>query len=229
MGFRGAFARFFAESGFFLGAGLAFFFLVTVIPLLLLGAATLGFVLSSEAASREVVAQVTRNFPVYRREISAAILRIVETRAVSGIAGTFILIFFSTPLFGAQSLLADVQAGDRMDIIALFPPAPNLPARSAVIVRGATVVVRPTVSSGTPIVFAVSPEESLVIAHLVEGGVSLTYSLWPETGAPALEPTNVANARARLGLDRPTATPTSTAASLPPAENPPPSPPEQAP
>ena len=135
----------------------------------------------------------------------------------------------STPLFGAQSLLADVQAGDRMDIIALFPPAPNLPARSAVIVRGATVVVRPTVSSGTPIVFAVSPEESLVIAHLVEGGVSLTYSLWPETGAPAVEPTNVANARARLGLDRPTATPTSTAASLPPAENPPPSPPEQAP
>ena len=85
MGFRGAFARFFAESGFFLAAGLAFFFLVTVIPLLLLGASTLGFVLSSEEASREVVAQVTRNFPVYRREITAAILRIVETRAVEDV------------------------------------------------------------------------------------------------------------------------------------------------
>ena len=113
MGFRGAFARFFAESGFFLGAGLAFFFLVTVIPLLLLGAATLGFVLSSEAASREVVAQVTRNFPVYRREISAAILRIVETRAVSGIAGTFILIFFSTPLLGATRLIMHRMLGVR--------------------------------------------------------------------------------------------------------------------
>jgi membrane protein len=111
VGFRGAFARFFAESGFFLAAGLAFFFLVTVIPLLLLGASTLGFVLSSEEASREVVAQVTRNFPVYRREITAAILRIVETRAVSGIAGTLILIFFSTPLLGATRLVLHRMLG----------------------------------------------------------------------------------------------------------------------
>lgn len=111
MGLRGAFARFFAESGFFLAAGLAFFFLVTVIPLLLLGASTLGFVLSSEEASREVVAQVTRNFPVYRREITAAILRIVETRAVSGIAGTAILIFFSTPLLGATRLVLHRMLG----------------------------------------------------------------------------------------------------------------------
>jgi membrane protein len=113
VGFRGAFARFFAESGFFLAAGLAFFFLVTVIPLLLLGASTLGFVLSSQEASREVVAQVTRNFPVYRREITAAILRIVETRAVSGIAGTLILIFFSTPLLGATRLILHRMLGVR--------------------------------------------------------------------------------------------------------------------
>jgi len=113
VGFRGAFARFFAESGFFLAAGLAFFFLVTVIPLLLLGASTLGFVLSSQEASREVVAQVTRNFPVYRREITAAILRIVETRAVSGIAGTLMLIFFSTPLLGATRLILHKMLGVR--------------------------------------------------------------------------------------------------------------------
>jgi membrane protein len=113
VGFRGAFARFFAESGFFLAAGLAFFFLVTVIPLVLLGVSTLGFVLSSEEASREVVAQVTRNFPVYRREITAAILRIVETRAVSGIAGTLILIFFSTPLLGATRLVLHRMLGVR--------------------------------------------------------------------------------------------------------------------
>jgi len=113
VGFKGAFSRFFAESGFFLAAGLAFFFLVTVIPLLLLGASTLGFVLSSEEASREVVAQVTRNFPVYRREITAAILRIVETRAVSGIAGTLILIFFSTPLLGATRLILHRMLGVR--------------------------------------------------------------------------------------------------------------------
>jgi len=113
VGFKGAFARFFAESGFFLAAGLAFFFLVTVIPLLLLGASTLGFVLSSQEASREVVAQVTRNFPVYRREITAAILHIVETRAVSGIAGTLMLIFFSTPLLGATRLVLHRMLGVR--------------------------------------------------------------------------------------------------------------------
>jgi membrane protein len=113
LGLRGAFSRFFAESGFFLAAGLAFFFLVCVVPVLLLGASTLGFVLSSEAAAQEAVNQLTRNFPVYRREITGAIVRIIETRAVSGIAGTLILIFFSTPLFGAMRLVLHRMLGVR--------------------------------------------------------------------------------------------------------------------
>ena len=113
LGLRGAVSRFFAESGFFLAAGLAFFFLVCVVPLLLLGASTLGFVLSSQAAAEEAVNQLTRNFPVYRREITNAILRIVETRAVSGIAGTLTLIFFSTPLFGATRLVLHRMLGVR--------------------------------------------------------------------------------------------------------------------
>jgi membrane protein len=113
LGLRGAVSRFFTESGFFLAAGLAFFFLVCVVPLLLLGASTLGFVLSSQAAAEEAVNQLTRNFPVYRREITNAILRIVETRAVSGIAGTLMLIFFSTPLFGATRLVLHRMLGVR--------------------------------------------------------------------------------------------------------------------
>ena len=113
LGLRGAVSRFLAESGFFLAAGLAFFFLVCVVPLLLLGASTLGFVLSSEAAAQETVNQLTRNFPVYRREITGAILRIVETRATSGIAGTLILIFFSAPLFGATRLVMHRMLGVR--------------------------------------------------------------------------------------------------------------------
>src|SRR6266851_3384721 len=36
-GVRGAYARFFAADGFFVAAGLAFFFLVTMIPLVMLG------------------------------------------------------------------------------------------------------------------------------------------------------------------------------------------------
>lgn len=113
LGVRGAFSRFIAESGFFLSAGLAFFFLICVVPLLLLGASTLGFVLSSEEAAQAAVNQVTRNFPVYHKEITGAILRIVETRAVSGIAGTFTLIFFSTPLFGATRLILHRMLGVR--------------------------------------------------------------------------------------------------------------------
>jgi membrane protein len=50
---------------------------------------------------------------VYRREITAAILRIVDTRAVSGIAGTLILIFFSTPLLGATRLVLHRMLGVR--------------------------------------------------------------------------------------------------------------------
>jgi YihY family inner membrane protein len=102
---RGAFSRFFAESGFFLAAGLAFFFLICCIPMTLLGVSTLGFVLSTERAADEVVGQLARNFPVYRREIAMVLLRIVETRALSGIAGTLVLVFFSTPLFGASRLV----------------------------------------------------------------------------------------------------------------------------
>jgi membrane protein len=114
LGLRGAVSRFLTESGFFLAAGLAFFFLVCVVPLLLLGASTLGFVLSSQSAAEEAVNQLTRNFPVYRREITNAILRIVETRAVSGIAGTLTLIFFSTPLFGATRLVLHRMLGVRV-------------------------------------------------------------------------------------------------------------------
>jgi YihY family inner membrane protein len=110
---RGAFSRFFAESGFFLAAGLAFFFMICCIPLTLLGVSTLGFVLSTERAADEVVGQLARNFPVYRREIAMVLLRIVETRALSGIAGTVVLVFFSTPLFGALRLVMHRMLGVR--------------------------------------------------------------------------------------------------------------------
>lgn len=110
---RGAFTRFFAESGFFLAAGLAFFFLTCCIPLSLLGVSTLGFVLSTERAADEVVGQLARNFPVYRREIATGLRRVVETRALSGIAGMLVLVFFSTPLFGASRLVMHRMLGVR--------------------------------------------------------------------------------------------------------------------
>jgi membrane protein len=102
---RGAWQRFFTADGFFLGAGLAFFTLITIIPLVLLGIATLGFVLTSEEAANEVISQLTRNFPVYRREVRSALMRIVETRAATGVLGTVILVVFASPLFSASRLV----------------------------------------------------------------------------------------------------------------------------
>lgn len=104
-GLRGAVSRFFANDGMFLAAGLAFFFLLSMIPLILLGVATVGFVLSTEQAANEVVGQLARNFPVYKNEITRTLLRIVQTRRLSGILGTVVLVLFATPLFGASRLV----------------------------------------------------------------------------------------------------------------------------
>jgi membrane protein len=111
---RGAFSRFIAADGFFLGAGLAFFVLVTLIPLVLLSVATLGFILTSEQAANEVIGQLTRNFPVYRREIEGALMRIVATRALTGVIGTLILVMFSTPLLSGARLVLHRLLGIRV-------------------------------------------------------------------------------------------------------------------
>src|SRR2546428_10393598 len=94
---RGAFSRFFAESGFFLAAGLAFFFLICCIPLTLLGVSSLGFVLSTERAADAVVGQLARNFPVYRREIAVVLLHIVDIRAPFEGTCMPVLLYFYNP------------------------------------------------------------------------------------------------------------------------------------
>ena len=101
----GALSRFLAADGFFMSAGLAFFFLVSLIPILLLGVSLVGFVLSGEEAARQVVTQLAQQFPVYQKQIARALLGIVETRATSGILGIVALMFFSTPLLSAARLI----------------------------------------------------------------------------------------------------------------------------
>lgn len=111
----GAISRFLAADGFFLSAGLAFFFLMTLIPVLLLGVSIVGFVLSTEQAAREVVRQLTQHFPVYQQQVERVLVRIVQARKASGLVGTGALILFATPLFGASRLvlhrLLGVKAG----------------------------------------------------------------------------------------------------------------------
>src|SRR2546430_4685593 len=98
---RGAFSRFFVESGFFLAAGLAFFFLICCIPLTLLGVSSLGFVLSTERAADAVVGQLARNFPVYRRGEAAVVLPPLGAAPAVRHAGTALPpLLFPTPLRG---------------------------------------------------------------------------------------------------------------------------------
>lgn len=101
----GAISRFLEADGFFLSAGLAFFVLVCLVPAVLLGVSMVGFVLSAEQATRAVVDQLTRQFPVYQREIRQVLLRVVQARELYGAVGTVVLVLFATPLFSACRLV----------------------------------------------------------------------------------------------------------------------------
>ena len=102
---RGALSRFVAADGFFMSAGLAFFFLMCLIPLLLLGVSMVGFVLSTQEAARHVVGQLAQQFPVYQAQITRVLLRIVETRTASGLLGTAALVL----KLGPHVLRADAK------------------------------------------------------------------------------------------------------------------------
>lgn len=112
-GFRNAFSGFFGHQGFFLAAGLSFYVLMCLIPFLFLIVSLVGFILSSETASRQVINQLAPILPVYQHELSRALLRIVATRKVSGILGTVILVLFSTQLFAAIRTVLDRVLGVR--------------------------------------------------------------------------------------------------------------------
>ena len=112
---RGALSRFVAADGFFMSAGLAFFFLMCLIPILLLGISMVGYVLSGEQAARHVVGQLTQQFPVYQAQLARVLLRIVETRTASGLLGTPVLVLFSTPLLSASRLILHRLLGVRTD------------------------------------------------------------------------------------------------------------------
>jgi len=96
---------FYAHRGYFLAAGLSFYFLICLIPILFLFISLAGFVLSSEAAGQAVLHQLGQIVPVYRKEMNEILARIIATRNLSGLVGTLILVLFSTQLFAAQRLV----------------------------------------------------------------------------------------------------------------------------
>src|SRR5207245_10034872 len=85
-----------------------------MIPILILCVSMVGFVLSStEEATQHVVGELTKQFPVYQRQITRTLIRIVEARTASGVLGTVVLVAFSTPLFGASRLVLHRLLGVR--------------------------------------------------------------------------------------------------------------------
>lgn len=102
---REAFRGFFAHDGFFLAAGLAFYFVICAVPFALLLVAGGGFLLSSESVVHEVVGQLTDILPVYQGEMEQILTAVAGARKVSGLLGTLILFVFATQLFAATRLV----------------------------------------------------------------------------------------------------------------------------
>ena len=101
------------HRGFFLAAGLSFFFLICLIPLLLFLVAVAGFMLSSETASRVVLEQLPNVVPVYRRHVTDFLAGVVATRTTTGALSMAILLLFSTQLFAALRLVMNDVFGVR--------------------------------------------------------------------------------------------------------------------
>jgi hypothetical protein len=134
------------------------------------------------------------------------------------------------PIAGAESLLRDLQPGDRLDVLASLPAGQEGRPVTAVVVRGAT-VLRPATSTD-PLLVEVPSQEAIILAHLVLGGTRLGYLVWPANGAPPPEPQPIdeRTARALLGLTpvprapEPTATPAAAATAAPRNATPSPTP-----
>lgn len=85
------------DNIFFMAAGLAFSVVTTLIPLLVLLFAGVGFALaSSDTATREVVAAVRRFLPFASEEIIGSLLAIVQSRRTVGAIGLLGLVWVAT-------------------------------------------------------------------------------------------------------------------------------------
>jgi len=120
-----------------------------------------------------------------------------DSLAVKMAAGT---IAIGVPITGSELLLRDVQPGDRLDVLASLPsPGDGRPV-TAVVVRGATVLV--PASTSDPLMLEMSGQDGMALAHLVLSGTRLGYVVWSANGGgpPDSPPLDERTARSLLGL-----------------------------
>jgi hypothetical protein len=141
-------------------------------------------------------------------------------------AGT---IAIGVPITGSELLLGDVLPGDRLDVLASLAASGEGRPVTAVVVRGATVLL--PASTSDPLLLEMSAPDGIALAHVVLGGTRLGYIVWSANGGtpPGSPPLDERTARALLGLAPPAdllaaqAVPSPTAvATSPPAPTPPP-------
>ncbi len=104
---------FIQDSGLFLAAGVSFYFLVCLVPMLFLFVSAMGYLLTSEAATSAVLNQLSQVVPVYKKELSETLSHMIATRKTSGVIGTIILLFFSTQLFACLRMVMNVIFEER--------------------------------------------------------------------------------------------------------------------
>jgi len=106
---REALANFRAHRGMFLASGLAFNFVVCLIPLLFFIVTVAGFVLSRRAVMDAILNQISALVPVYKNELHENLSAIIRRRRFSGLLGTAVLLFFASQLFNTiRVVLSDI-------------------------------------------------------------------------------------------------------------------------
>lgn len=106
---RMATASFRARRGMFLASGLAFNFIVGLIPLLFFVVSVTGFVLSRRAVMEAVLGQLSAVVPVYKNELHDTLAAIIRRRGLSSLLGTAMLLVFSSQLFNSiRVVLSDI-------------------------------------------------------------------------------------------------------------------------
>lgn len=106
---RAATASFRARRGSFLASGLAFNFIVCLIPLLFFMVSVAGFVLSRKTVMDAVLNQLSGIVPVYKNELHDTLAAIIRRRRLSGLLGTAVLLLFASQLFNSiRVVLSDI-------------------------------------------------------------------------------------------------------------------------
>ena len=106
-----------------MAAGIAFYWLLAIIPLLLLGSSIVGYVLgSSERGVDEVMAMARRLIPTATgRDVSMFLRSIVESRVVTGVLGIGFLLWVGMGVFDA-AIVSVVNHDGNVSYLGHAPP-----------------------------------------------------------------------------------------------------------